>query len=92
MAQKNDYKWLCNFNALKRYIGEHGHLPNKNIEENRNLLSWAKYNRRKIREGAIESWKKEMFLELMATRSTEHTGGRRKKTPSVAQGDIFPVI
>lgn len=75
-----DEKWLANYTALKAYIAQRGHLPDKHVVENRALLSWAKYNRRRIAEGALDPEKTQMFQDLMATRSTEHTGGRRKKT------------
>lgn len=76
---KNEDKWMANYEALKAYIEEHGHLPDKHVVENRALLSWAKYNRRKIKEGSLDEEKRMMFESLLATRSTEHTGGRRKK-------------
>lgn len=75
MTTKNDEKWMANFLALKNYIAERGHLPDKHVVENRSLLSWAKYNLRKIKEGTLEPEKVQVFNELMATRSTEHTGG-----------------
>ena len=34
---KNDEKWLANYEALKAYIDEHHHLPDKHKVENR----WA---------------------------------------------------
>lgn len=64
--------------VLKAYIFERGHLPDKHVVENRALLSWAKYQRKKIKEGSLEAEKRELFESLLATRSTEHTGGRRK--------------
>ena len=48
--------------------------------ENRALLLLAKYQRKKIKEGTLDEEKLEMFEALLATRSNEHTGGRRKKT------------
>ena len=80
MASKNEDKWMVNYEALKAYIQEHGHLPDKHKIESRALLSWAKYNRRKIKEGSLDEEKRVMFEALLATRSNEHTGGRRKKT------------
>lgn len=80
MASEVDYNWYQNFEALKAYIAERGHLPDKHVVENRALLSWAKYQRKKIKEGALDAEKQELFEALLATRSTEHTGGRRKKT------------
>ena len=79
MASKNEDKWMANYEALKAYIVEHGHLPDKHKIESRALLSWAKYQKRKIKEGTLEDEKRIMFETLLATRSTEHTGGRRKK-------------
>ena len=76
---KNEDKWMANYEALKAYMAEHGHLPDKHVVENRALLSWAKYNRRKIKEGSLDAEKRDMFEALLASRSTEHTGGRRKK-------------
>lgn len=75
MASKNDDKWLTNYEALKAYIPERGHLPAKHVVENRALLSWAKYQRKKIKEGTLDEEKREMFESLLATRSNEHTGG-----------------
>ena len=80
MSSKNDSKWYQNYEALKAYILQRGHLPDKHVVENRALLSWAKYQRKKIKEGTLDDVKQEMFESLLATRSTEHTGGRRKKT------------
>ena len=80
MAQKNEDKWTTNYEALKAYIAEHGHLPDKHKIESRALLSWAKYQKRKIKEGTLDEEKRVMFESLLATRSTEHTGGRRKKS------------
>lgn len=78
MATRNDEKWMTNNEALKAYIIERGHLPDKHVVENRALLSWAKYQRKRIKEGTLDEEKRVMFEALLATRSTEHTGGRRK--------------
>ena len=79
-ASKNEENWYQNYEAFKVYILERGLLPNKHVVENRALLSWAKYQRMKIKEGTLDEEKREMFESLLAARSTEHTGGRRKKT------------
>lgn len=39
MASKNDEKWIVNYKALKVYIEEHHHLPDKHRETDRNKLS-----------------------------------------------------
>lgn len=79
IASKNDSNWYQNYEALKAYIQERGHLPDKHVVTNRSLLSWAKYQRKKLKEGTLDKEKRELFESLLATRSTEHTGGRRKK-------------
>ena len=78
MASKTDSNWYRNYEALKVYILQRGHLPDKHVVENRALLSWAKYQRKKIKEGTLDAEKREMFESLLATRSNEHTGGRRQ--------------
>lgn len=75
---KNKENWLANYESLKAYIQERGHLPDKHVVTNRSLLSWAKYQRKKIKESTLDAEKREMFESLLATRSTEYTGGRRK--------------
>lgn len=78
MSSKNDSNWYQNYEALKTYIIERGHLPDKHVVENRALLSWVKYQRKKIKEGTLDDEKQELSETLLAARSTEHTGGRRK--------------
>ena len=79
---KNDERWMVNYEALKTYIEDHGHLPDKHKIESRGLLSWAKYQRKKIKEGTLDDVKRDLFESLLACRSTEHTGGRKKKDVS----------
>lgn len=76
----NDDRWLQNYEALKAYVDEHHHLPPKSATDGKWMLNFAKYTRKTIKEGKCEEWKRELFEALLATRSTEHTGGRRKKT------------
>ena len=75
---KSEETWNANYEALKTYILERGHLPDKHVVTNRSLLNWAKYQRKKSKEGTLDSEKRELFESLLATRSTEHTGGRKK--------------
>ena len=76
---KNEENGLAFFTEFQAYIEAHGQLPDKHVVENRGLLSKAKYLRKKIKEGTLDEEKREMFESLLASRSTEHTGGRRKK-------------
>lgn len=75
---KNEENWYANYQALKAYIDEHHHLPDKHVVENRGLLSKAKYLRKKIKAGKAEDWMVERFEAILAMRSNEHTGGRKK--------------
>lgn len=75
---RNEENWLSNYEALKAYIQEHGHLPNHHKPENRNLHSWARYQKKRIKAGIMPEGQKELFEALMESRSTEHTGGRKK--------------
>lgn len=85
MASRNDFNWFHNFEALKAYIQERGHLPDKHVVENRALLSWAKYQRKMIKEGTLDAGKVQLFIELMGMRSTAHTGGRKRKNAAQDQ-------
>ena len=81
MANQNELNWYSNYEALKVYIAEHHHLPPKHrTGVAAALLSWAKYQRKKINAGTLSPERKKLFLELLATRSNEHTGGRTKST------------
>lgn len=79
---KNDENWLANYEALKAYIVEHGHLSNHHKPENRNLHSWARYQCKRIKAGTMPEDQGILFDALMVSRSTEHTGGQKKKQNS----------
>lgn len=80
---KNEDKWMANYEALKAYIDEHHPLPDKHKVENRSLLNFSKYTRKKIKESSLDEGKRVMFEALLATRSTEHTGDERKRLQSL---------
>lgn len=77
---KNEENWLAFFTELHAYIEAHGHLLDKHVVENRGLLSKAKYLRKKIKAGTAEEGMVANFEAILAMRSNEHTGSRRKKT------------
>lgn len=79
MATKNEENWLTFFDELQAYIEAHGHLPDKHVMENRGLLSKAEYFRKKIKAGTADPKMVERFEAILAMRSTEHTGERKKK-------------
>ena len=76
---KNEENWMMHYEALKAYIKERGHLPDKHVVTNRSFLSWAKYQRKKIKEGTLENEKREMFDALLATRLMSTLGVERRK-------------
>lgn len=79
MGSKNDEKWMTNYEALKAYIDEHHHLPDKHKETDRNKLSWWKYQMKKKKAGTLTEEQVRMLQELADSKSKEHTGGRKKK-------------
>ena len=79
MARKNDENWITNYEALKTYIEEHHHLPDKHKVENRGLLNFSKYTRKKIKEETLDEEKARELESVLNMRDlTIHTGGRRK--------------
>lgn len=79
MATKNEENWMMHYNELKAYVAEHHHFPDKHKVESRGLLNWAKYNRKKIKAGTLPEDQRILFQSLEASRSSEHTGGRKKR-------------
>lgn len=76
---KNDEKWLANYDGLKTYIEEHHHLPDKHKVENRGLLNFSKYTRKKIKEETLDEEKARELESVLNMRDLSiHTGGRRK--------------
>ena len=76
---KNEENWITNYEALKTYIDEHHHLPDKHRVENRGLLNFSKYTRKKIKEETLDEEKaRELESVLNMCDLSIHTGGRRK--------------
>lgn len=74
MATKNEENWLSNYEAIKAHVAETGHFCDKHSR----LNNWARYQRKCIKAGTLEDWKRVLFEELAASRSNEHTGGRKR--------------
>lgn len=76
MASKNDENFIAFCDELRAYVEEHKLFPQKHSR----LSHKIKYTRKKINEGTLEDWKREMFEEIAMMRDMEeHTGGRKKK-------------
>lgn len=71
----NESNWYRNFEALKAHVAETGHFPDKHSI----LNNWCRYQRKRIKAGTMPEEQKTLFEELAASRSTAHTGGRRRK-------------
>ena len=67
----NERNWMANYNALKEYIYANRHLPDKRKVENRGLLNWWKYNKKRIKLGKIDEQKLRMLQELSDMRNME---------------------
>ena len=68
MLSTRDKVWNRNFRKFKAYIDEFHHLPDKKKVENRGILNWVKYNRKKIKAGTLDPEKQRLFSELLASR------------------------
>ena len=71
----NSSRWQENYESLKDHVEQTGHFPNKHTR----LNNWCRYQRKRIKEGTMPVEQKALFEVLAASRSREHTGGRRKK-------------
>lgn len=71
----NPDNWQTNFEALKAHVAQTGHFPNKHTR----LNNWCRYQRKRIKAGVMPEEQRILFEELAASRSGEHTGGRKKK-------------
>ena len=71
MLSTREKVWNRNFRKLKAYIDEFHHLPDKKKVENRGILNWVKYNRKKIKAGTLDPEKQRLFCDLLDSR---HSG------------------
>lgn len=71
----NEDNWLANYEELKAHVLETGHFCDKHTR----LCNWVKYQRKRIKAGIMPEEQKKLFEELAASRSNEHTGGRKRK-------------
>ena len=72
---KNEDNWLSNIEALKAHVAITGHVP----DTHSTLNNWVRYQRKRMKAGLMTDEQKRLFIELADSRSTEHTGGRKKK-------------
>ena len=60
----NEERWMEHYSLLKKYVSEHGHLPDKKKVENRGLLNWWKYNMKVLKQDKLDEEKKRLLQEL----------------------------
>ena len=64
----NEERWMEHYSLLKKYVSEHGHLPDKKKVENRGLLNWWKYNKKLAKLDKLSEEKLQMLQELSDSR------------------------
>ena len=55
--------------SRKAYVEEHKQFPDKKKVENRALLNWWKYNKKRMKQGAMTEDKQTLLLELSNMRT-----------------------
>lgn len=71
----NEERWMEHYSLLKKYVSEHGHLPDKKKVENRGLLNWWKYNKKRAKQGLLPPDRLALLKtlsEMRLTVSKEH--------------------
>lgn len=66
--------WQVNFEALKVHVTQTGYYPNQHTRLNK----WCRYQRKRNKAGVMPEEQRYLFEQLAASRSSEHTGGRKK--------------
>lgn len=69
MAMDREDTWNKKYQALKAYVEEHKQFPDKTKVENRALLNWWKYNKKRMKQGAMTEDKQALLLELSNMRT-----------------------
>lgn len=64
MLGANECKWRENYEALRKYVETHRQFPDKKKVENRGLLNWWKYNKKRIKLGKLNAEKMALLQEL----------------------------
>mgnify|MGYP002728235810 FL=1 len=69
MAMDREETWNKKYQALKAYVEEYKQFPDKKRGENRALLNWWKYNKKRMKQGAMTEDKQALLLELSNMRT-----------------------
>ena len=68
---KYDPKWQLKYQSVKNFVGMYKRFPSRHHVDEHVLLNWLKYNRRQLRDGALDELKKKLFEDLTAYRHSE---------------------
>ncbi len=71
----NRERWEENYKALYAYVLQNGHLPDKRKVDNRALLNWWKYNRKRAKLGLLDAARMEKLQKLSEMRAERIPGG-----------------
>ena len=69
MTMDREETWNKKYQALKAYVEEHKQFPHKKKVDNRALLNWWKYNKKRMMQGAMTEDKQTLLLELSNMRT-----------------------
>lgn len=69
MVMDREETWNKKYQALKAYVEEYKQFPDKKKVENRALLNWWKYNKKRMKQGAMTEDKQVLLLELSNMRT-----------------------
>lgn len=69
IAMDREETWNKKYQALKAYVEEYKQFPDKKKVENRALLNWWKYNKKRMKQGAMTEDKQALLLELSNMRT-----------------------
>lgn len=72
MPISQEQRWMDNYEALKAYVEEYHHLPDKKKVENRGLLNWWKYNRKCLKQGKLNERRLALLQALSDMREGPH--------------------
>ena len=61
----NDEKWLKNYEEIMQFMSDNKRRPSKYKENERPMLSWIKYNKKKMNQGELTPDKEEKLKRLL---------------------------
>ncbi len=62
---KNNENWLKNYEHIMQFMSDNKRRPSKYKDEERPMLSWIKYNKKKMKQGELTPDKEEKLKRLL---------------------------